>query len=825
MADIDDRIADIYASLDKSIRDSKSEEDFIPEFKGKVRAAMEGAGIPYTNEAFSEAVAIISKTVMGKNNTTYDSIDSLVADSFSKISIREIERLKSETPRTAADTAKDIAAAAIGAKIAETVLSTVELHNRIANYKNLTFDQISEIYQNWGEVSTEDRITMLENTRTKAKESKAFTSKEKESNERFFAGAKAREESHMDETWQKLSKDEDFAKKYVENRLLSTNDDILRKRIKTMVLLGTPYVEIYEEIERITNEKIAAGAESIEAQVAKEKAKCKVSYGYISPEAIKEENPTITEEEAEKLADQYSQPYQSVTKGYGYNYDNIDRLHDEISASMRDGYDAIYNISQQPGYNIEDITSRYEAIGIKKIEMEEAFVQITGMKEGKTKDSFKFGIKSVISSLDKNTDIKTIEEALKLYSDKMKSIFEDKDLAENVKNMGIKEKNAFIKNLIEEARKSESIPKDVLTVYEKLMNSSFKPETKKILKDDKSMSEYLEYISQPELAKTIKQGIEDRDKPKEGQEPEQPKEDTPTQPQEAPVPIGNAQMNLLMDLVGGHADGPELPTFWPGGRESLINKEKEKISKVNSMENYLGKVVEGGPVTYEDIKDRSEKKDILHDFETAEPLEYTEQPAEAVNELLVGPRGKKLVRNPEEMIQEEVNPMEEATPNEPDISNEGEAPKGPEEGISAPEEPAEINEPETQGVEDAFETAPSGNGDIGIDETIPEVEEPAEEVMQEAITQEDVGEMVQEAGETPEEPQFEEADMVEEAPVPAVISDRQGQLKKISENVPMRAVREMMDHIKQKMIELKDKITGKNKNPEDRENNDDDFTQ
>ena len=85
--------------------------------------------------------------------------------------------------------------------------------------------------------------------------------------------------------------------------------------------------------------------------------------------------------------------------------------------------------------------------------------------------------------------------------------------------------------------------------------------------------------------------------------------------------------------------------------------------------------------------------------------------------------------------------------------------------------------------------------------------------------------MVQEAGETPEEPQFEEADMVEEAPVPAVISDRQGQLKKISENVPMRAVREMMDHIKQKMIELKDKITGKNKNPEDRENNDDDFTQ
>jgi len=444
-----------------------------------------------------------------------------------------------------------------------------------------------------------------------------------------------------------------------------------------------------------------------------------------------------------------------------------------------------------------------------------------------------YGFNSVISNLKKDVDVKTIEEALKLYSDKMKSIFENKEITDSIKNMGVKEKNAFIKNLIEEARKSESIPKDILTVYEKLMNSSFKPGTKKILKDDKSMSEYLEYISKPELAQTIKQGIEDKPKepqepeqPKEPQEPEQPKEEnTPIQPQEAPVPIENAMMNTFMDLFGGPVNGTEISTVYLGGRESLINKEKENILKVDSMENYIGKVDEGGPVTYDDIKDRFEKKDTLQDLKTAEQLEYNEPPVEAVNELLVGPRGKKLVRNPEEMIQEEVNPMEEVAQDEPMAPDAGEAPKGPEEGVGAPEEPAEINEPETQGVEDAFETAPSENGDIGIDETIPEVEEPAEEVMQEAIIQEDVEKMAQEPEKTQEGPQLGETSGVEEAPVPAVISDRQGQLKKLSENVPMRAFREMMDNIKQKMIELKDRITGKNKNPEDRENNDDDFTQ
>ena len=824
MADIDDRIADIYASLDKSVRESKSEEDFIPEFKGKVRAAMEGVGIPYTNEAFSEAVAIISKTVMGKNNTTYDSIDSLVADSFSKISIKEIERLKGETPRTAADTAKDIAAAVIGTKIAETVMSAAELHDRIANYNNLTFDQISEIYQNWGEVRPEDRITMIENTQAKATKSKDFTSKEKESNTRFFEEVKAREKSHIDEEWQKLSKDERAAEVYVEQRLLSTNDDLLRKRIKTMKLQGTSYVEIAQEIERITDEKIAVGAESIEAQMAKEKAKCKVNYGYISPEVIKEENPKITEEEAKKIAEQFSQPYQSYRGEYGYSYENIDRLQEDIAASNRDRYNAIYNIIQEPGNELEDIASRYEVVDTKRKAESEAVFQMTGIKEIKAKDSFKYGLKSVISVLDKDTDIKTIEAALKLFNGKMEEIFKDKDAVEELKSIDKILFKGWLKKQKTELKGDKSIPEEVKTVYEKLLSESFGKNLRDILKDDKSMSEYLEYISQPGLAQMIKKGIEDRDKPKEEQEPEQPKEEnTPIQVQIAP--IRQEQMNTFMDLFGGPVNGNEISTVYLGGRESLINKEKEDILKVNSMENYLGKVDEGGPVTYDDIKDRFEKKGILHDLKTAEQLEYNEPPVEAVNELLVGPRGKKLVRNPEEMIQEEVNSMEEVAQDEPIAPDAGEAPKGPEEGISAPEEPAEINEPETQGVEDAFETAPSENGDIGIDETMPEVEEPAEEVMQEAITQEDVGEMAQEPEKTQEGPQFEETSGVEEAPVPAVISDRQGQLKKLSENVPMRAFREMMDNIKQKMIELKDRITGKNKNPEDRENNDDDFTQ
>ena len=230
-----------------------------------------------------------------------------------------------------------------------------------------------------------------------------------------------------------------------------------------------------------------------------------------------------------------------------------------------------------------------------------------------------------------------------------------------------------------------------------------------------------------------------------------------------------------------------------------------------------------------------EAEDPITPGETIQENDLRPDDIEAVNELLVGPRGKKLVRNPEEMIQEEVNPMEEVAQDEPMAPDVGEAPKGPEEGIGAPEEPAEINEPETQGVEDAFETAPSENGDIGIDETIPEVEEPAEEVMQEEITQEDVGEMVQEPEETQEGPQFGETSGVEEPPAPADISDKQGQLITVTKNTRtgvMETVKQQISEHMKKLVEMvKDKLSKGKQQPKDEQtpNNiddkDDDLTQ
>ena len=882
---LQNQIDEMYEEKSEDVKKMYSPQDFTEEIHNSIMRTLKKSGINPTKEAIQDALIGIKELSAYYDLTQEGAIESL--------SITAVSMLK-ETKYLINDGKSSIGPlleVGIALKIANDIITPEVLHTMVSNLDSLNQEGLLIVAANVTCLSPGDFRIWKENV---GKSIQNLKGEDRKRAEETLA--------HQDDldNYKKLlgRKSEEDCKEKVEDILRRGAKDRVEEEIIAMIkqLDG---VRSYAEILR----EVTDYRQSLEAAVStydklRGDGKKPIEELDVHQFTYDFKNRTDASRKFYNIASR-----DTYNSGYTYIYDNklkyndvrdcLDRYHSKVII------EDMMRMASSDGQARELMDNSRWAEAMKQ---KEAISGYTAATTEETKEDtaieFKYGIGEIVSTLDKDVNEKTIEEALKLYSAKMKSIFEDKDLAENVKNMGTKDRNSFVKEQIEKISEDGSHSKEVISLYSQLMKLSFKPNYKDIFKDDKSMSDYLEYISQPELAQMIKKGIEDRDKPKEPQEPEPPKEDTPIQPQEAPVPIGNAQMSVLMDLVGGHADGPEIPTFWLGGRESLINKEKENILKVNSMENYLGKVDEGGPVTYDDIKDRFEKKDTLHDLKTTEQLEYNEPTVEAVNELLVGPRGKKLVRNPEEMIQEEVNSMEEVAqdepiapdageapkgpeegvgaPEEPAEINEpetqgvedafetvpsengdigidetipeveepaeevmqeeitqdepmapdaGEAPKGPEEGISAPEEPAEINEPETQGVEDAFETAPSENGDIGIDETIPEVEEPAEEVMQEAITQEDVEKMAQEPEKTQEGPQLGETSGVEEAPVPAVISDRQGQLKKLSENVPMRAFREMMDNIKQKMIELKDRITGKNKNPEDRENNDDDFTQ
>lgn len=894
MADVDEQIVEIYESLDDSVKRSKSVSDFVPEFKGKVESALKKSGIPFTNEAFTEAISIIGSTVKENRGMTYDSIDSIVSDTFQKLSTKEIARLKKAEPRTNVDVAKGAAAIAVGAAVAKEVLDHEELHSMVPRFGQLSKEDQDKLLDRYDELSEADKDQIdialkgeIETSEFLTAEGKAHAGRtvdltrmadRLEQLQRKYlriideVGARAYGES-MIEYYDGLAKMGDpkslesimykgFAKKY--SAALDSEKDI-KQSLEEMGRLEDRITKTIRKFlhDASQHKEVDLGAlTEILDQLDVEPEDRKLIK--IQSNRIYADESNIQIKSEEKLKTQMLETFDNIE--YNRLTGRQNSLYDMATyigsnKKFQKGsfeYDGLLLLKE-----LEQLRERYRVISQQREEAAEATAQSMDGNSTVKQEKLEYGMERVISVLPRDVDTKTIEEALKLLANKTKDIAKDPKQVAILTDKKTTEAKEWLKKEQKEAEEDKNIPDDVKKVYIELLTTSLYKGKKKIFESKDSISEYLSYISQEQLPEMMKKGIEDREKSEEG----------PMQPQGPIEPIPNAEVNLFVNVAGGPVNGPELPTFYLGGRDRYVNEEKEKPNKLNSMENYIGKIVEGGPVTYDDIKDQFEKRDILHDLETAEPLEYNEPPIEAVNELLVGPRGKKLVKNPEEMIQEEVNPMEEVTPNEPDISNEeevpkgpatinepetqrvedaknpeeiiqeevnpmeevapnepdisneGEAPKGQEEGISAPEEPAEINEPETQGVEDAFETAPSENGDIGIDETIPEVEEPAEEVMQKEITQEDIGEMVQEVGETPEEPQFEEADMVEEAPVPAVISDRQGQLKKISENVPMRAVREMMDHIKQKMIELKDKITGKNKNPEDRENNDDDFTQ